>query len=109
MRNYVEETNILLDGMNSGQFGIRVRQLLIQYRNACDARYYELNSFVPFSRTHLLRVELMQIGAVLNSWIERVLADNLRLQGLVNRAEFDMKINRLADALPRSVPASLVK
>ncbi|KAG6967487.1 hypothetical protein JG688_00006301 [Phytophthora aleatoria] len=88
--------------------GIRVQRLVLYYRNACDVYFHELNGIVPFSKKEQLRAELMEIGAVLNSWIERVLAHKIQLQQLVNAAEFDMRITRLIDTLPGCAPASLV-
>ncbi|KAG2976999.1 hypothetical protein PC118_g13123 [Phytophthora cactorum] len=107
-RSATAETNSMLAGLDSFQLGIRVQRLVLYYRNACDVYFHELNGIVPSSKKEQLRAELMEIGAVLNSWIERVLAHKIQLQQLVNAAEFDMRITRLIDTLPGCAPASLV-
>ncbi|KAG3192176.1 hypothetical protein PC128_g10647 [Phytophthora cactorum] len=108
IRVYAAETNSMLAGLDSFQLGIRVQRLVLYYPNACDVYFHELNGIVPSSKKEQLRAELMEIGAVLNSWIERVLAHKIQLQQLVNAAEFDMRITRLIDTLPGCAPASLV-
>ncbi|KAG1696012.1 hypothetical protein DVH05_018998 [Phytophthora capsici] len=106
MRGIIAETNSIRD---LNQFAHRVQQLAVFYRNACDALYEELNGIVPFSRKTQIREELMEIGTVLNDWIQRLLAAKIYLHGLMSAFEIDMKINRMLDVLPDSAPTSLAK
>lgn len=107
MRQHVDKTNRVLSGLNSKQLGACAMELLIQYRNACDACFNEIYECASFARTNEIREELIKFGGVLNNWIERVLANQLRLQCLVSRTEFAIKIDRLSQVLPGSIPASL--
>ncbi|KAF4144142.1 hypothetical protein GN958_ATG06681 [Phytophthora infestans] len=105
IRAFAAETSSMLDSMNSVLFGLRVHRLVLYYRNACDVYFHELNGIISFARKNQVRVELSEIGEVVDSWVHRVLEDRIPLQKLVNAAEL---ITRMIDVLPGCAPASIL-